>query len=115
MSGVAGPDFPNGDSAGDNYAVLLTSGNVLVEGNSGRFYEFNGSTFTGTLFSNGGSLIVLPTGEMLVGGSEVYNSTGTSSHRGSRHYFGSVHSHAGPELPDLRPAVQWLVAGYFVW
>ncbi len=74
---VAGPDFPNGDDAGDNFAVLLTSGNVLVEGNSSRFYEFNGSTFTPTLFSNGGSLLVLPTGQILVGGAEVYNSTGT--------------------------------------
>ena len=56
---------------------MLTSGNVLVEGNSSRFYEFNGSTFVPTLFSNGGSLLVLPTGQILVGGAEVYNSTGT--------------------------------------
>jgi len=27
-----GPDFPNGDNAGDNFAVLLPNGNVLVEG-----------------------------------------------------------------------------------
>ncbi len=74
---VPGPDFPNGDDAGDNFAVLLTNGKVLVEGNSGRFYEFDGTHFTATLESNGGSLLVLPTGEVIVGGSEVYTATGT--------------------------------------
>jgi hypothetical protein len=74
---VAGPDFPNGDDAGDNFAALLTNGKVLVEGNSGRFYEFDGTNFTPTLFSNGGSLLVLPTGEVIVGGSEVYTASGS--------------------------------------
>ncbi len=74
---VPGPDFPNGDDAGDNFAVLLPNGKVLVEGNSGQLYEFDGTTFKATLFSNGGSLIVLPTGEVLIGGSEVYTTTGT--------------------------------------
>jgi hypothetical protein len=74
---VPGPDFPNGDSAGDNFAVLLPNGNVLVEGNSSRLYEYDGTTFQPTLFSNGGSMIVLPTGQVLIGGSEVYTSTGT--------------------------------------
>ncbi len=73
---VAGPDFPNGDDAGDNFAALLTSGNVLVEGNSGRFYEFNGSTFVPTL-TGGGPLLVLPTGQVLIGGGSLYNSTGS--------------------------------------
>jgi hypothetical protein len=72
---VAGPDFPNGDNAGDNFAALLTSGNVLVEGNSG-LYEFNGTTMRLTT-SVGGSLLVLPTGEILIGGNYVYRSTGT--------------------------------------
>ncbi len=73
---VAGPDFQSGDDAGDNFAVLLTSGNVLVEGNSGRLYEYDGTTFKTTVSANG-PLLVLPTGQVLVGGSEVYNSTGT--------------------------------------
>ncbi|HUI84873.1 MAG TPA: hypothetical protein VL240_11650 [Candidatus Binatia bacterium] len=71
---VPGPDFQNGDDAGDNFAVLLTNGKVLVEGNSGRLYEFDGTNFTPTLFSSG-SLIVLPTGEVLVGGSQVYTAS----------------------------------------
>ena len=74
---IPGPDFPNGDDAGDNFAVLLINGKVLVEGNSSRLYEFDGTNFTPTLYSNGGSLIILPTGEVLVGGSEVYRATGT--------------------------------------
>ena len=73
---VAGPDFPPGDEAGDSYAALLTNGNVLVEGISGTLYEFNGSTMVAGPFGFG-SLIVLPTGEIIVGGSELYTSTGT--------------------------------------
>ena len=76
---VPGPDFQNGDDAGDNFAVLLINGRVLVEGNSGRFYEFDGTNFTPTLSSFGGSLIVLPTGQVLVGGSQVYTATGSYS------------------------------------
>jgi hypothetical protein len=72
---TAGPDFPNGDNAGDSFAVLLPSGNVLVEGGIGS-YEWDGTNFNPTL-STPGSLIVLPTGQVLVGGSEVYNPTGT--------------------------------------
>ncbi len=74
---IPGPDFPNGDQAGDDFAVLLTNGKVLVEGNSSRLYEFDGTSLTPTLYSNGGSLIVLPTGEVLVGGAEVYTANGT--------------------------------------
>ena len=73
---VAGPDFQRGDDAGDNFAALLTNGNVLVQGNSGRLYEFDGTNFTPTLRGNGDSLMVLPTGQILLGGTEVYNSTG---------------------------------------
>ncbi len=71
-----GPDFPNGDDAGDNFAALLPNGNVLVEGNSGRLYEYNGTTFTPTLSTFGNSLMCLPTGQILVGGSQVYSSGG---------------------------------------
>lgn len=71
---TVGPDFPNGDNAGDSFAALLPSGNVLVEGGV-TSYEFDGTSLTPTL-STPGSLLVLPTGQVLVGGSEVYNPTG---------------------------------------
>jgi len=71
-----GPDFPNGDDAGDNFAALLPDGKVLVEGNSGRLYEYDGTNFTPTLSTFGNPLIVLPTGQVLVGGSQLYNPTG---------------------------------------
>ncbi|HEY3777608.1 MAG TPA: hypothetical protein VGL35_06080 [Rhizomicrobium sp.] len=75
---AAGPNFPNGDDAADNFATLLTDGDVLVQGNSGTLYDFNGMTFTSTGANGGfGSLMILPTGQVLIGGSEVYNSTGT--------------------------------------
>jgi hypothetical protein len=64
-SWAVGPDFPNGDNAGDSYAVLLPNGNALVEGVSGRLYEFDGTHLTPTL-SAPGALIVLPTGQVLV-------------------------------------------------
>jgi hypothetical protein len=73
---TAGPDFPNGDAAGDSFAALLTNGRVLVLGNSGTMYEFNGSTLTPTT-PGFGSLLVMPTGEVLVAGSAAYTSTGT--------------------------------------
>jgi hypothetical protein len=79
---TAGPDFPNGDNAGDSFAVLLTSGNVLVEGNSGKLYEFSGSTLNSTAsVPAGSSLLVLPTGEVIVGGNsvQIYTSSGAPS------------------------------------
>jgi hypothetical protein len=72
---TAGPDFPNADNAGDSFAVLLPSGDVLVEGTIGS-YIWDGTTFTQTL-ATPGCLMMLPTGQVLVGGSEVYNPTGT--------------------------------------
>jgi hypothetical protein len=74
----AGPDFPNGDNAGDSFAVLLPNGNVLVEGDSGISYVFNGTTLTAGP-ATFGSLMLLPTGQVLVGGSEVYAAPGTYS------------------------------------
>jgi len=71
-----GPDFPNGDNAGDSFAVLLTDGNVLVEGDTGTSYVFDGTNLTPGV-AIPGCLMVLPNGQVLVGGSEVYTSTGT--------------------------------------
>lgn len=75
---AVGPTFPDGDNAGDSFAVLLTNGDVLVEGDSGTSYLYNGTTFTAGPFTPG-SLMVLPTGQVLVGGgrTEVYTSSGT--------------------------------------
>jgi hypothetical protein len=57
---------------------LLTNGNVLVEGDSGTSYVFDGTNLTPGLFTPG-SLMILPNGQVLVGGgtTEVYTSTGT--------------------------------------
>jgi len=74
---AAGPNFPNGDAAGDSFATLLTNGDAMVEGNSGELYIFNGTTFTDTSLRVGGIMTVLPNGQILIGGSEVYNSSGT--------------------------------------
>lgn len=76
---TAGPDFEGGDAAGDSFAALLPSGNVLVEGNSGTLYEFDGKNMTPGPSAGFGyvSLMMLPTGEVLVGGSQVYKSKGS--------------------------------------
>jgi hypothetical protein len=75
---TAGPDFPTGDQAYDSPSAILPNGNVLVEGEStGRFYEFDGKKLNATSLTGGGVLMPLPTGEVLVGGSAVYKSTGT--------------------------------------
>jgi hypothetical protein len=75
---AVGPPFPVADNAGDSFAVLLTNGNVLVEGDTGNSYEFDGTHLTHSLYTPG-SLMLLPTGEVLVGGgtTEVYTSTGS--------------------------------------
>ena len=48
---------------------------MLVVGNSGTLYEFDGSKLTSTA-EDSGSLLVLPTGEVLIGGFTAYTSTG---------------------------------------
>jgi Kelch motif len=75
---TVGPDFPNGDNAGDSFAVLLPNGNVLVEGlNTGILYTWDGTSFTAGPSAGNNSLMVLPTGQILIGGAEVYNAPGT--------------------------------------
>jgi hypothetical protein len=77
-SWTAGPDFPNGDDAGDNFAALLPNGNVLVAANSGSAYEFDGTKLNSQgVCICGEDLMVLPTGEVLLGGDAVYQASGT--------------------------------------
>lgn len=77
-SWTVGPDFPNGDNAGDSFAALLPSGNVLVAGNSGELYEFDGTKLNPTV-NFYGSLLNLPSGQILVCGfaAAVYTPAGT--------------------------------------
>ena len=74
---AAGPNFPAGEDAGDSFSSLLPTGNVLVEAESGRLYEFNGTSLTYTANIGGGLLVVLPTGEVLLGGRAVYQAAGS--------------------------------------
>ena len=77
-SWAAGPDFPNGDDAGDEFAALLPSGHALVEGTSGTLYEFDGVKLNAEPVNVGGaSLMLLPSGNVLIGGFEIYTSSGT--------------------------------------
>jgi hypothetical protein len=74
---TVGPDFPNDDNAGDSYAVLLPNGRPLVIGTqTGTLYEFDGKNLVPGP-SAFGSLMVLPTGQVIVGGRQVYTSSGT--------------------------------------
>ena len=77
---AAGPDWPNNDQADDSSAALLPDGNVLTLGSSGNLYEFDGTNFTSKNIGGIGgytSLMMLPTGEVLIGGYEVYQPQGT--------------------------------------
>jgi hypothetical protein len=77
---TAGPDIPNHDDIGDNFASLLPNGHVVFEGISGRLYEYDGATVKSEPFNAaGGCLMLLPSGEVLIGGSEVYRSPGNPS------------------------------------
>jgi len=77
---AAGPQFPNGDNAGDSFSVLLPDGDVLVFGVSGEMYDFNGTTMTG-VGSESGTPLLLPTGQVAMFGSSVvlYTPTGKAN------------------------------------
>jgi hypothetical protein len=78
---TAGPTFPNGVSAGDTASALLPTGNVLILGSDEILYEFNGATLTATKFgaSTYSSIFILPSGQAIVGGSALYQASGTSN------------------------------------
>jgi hypothetical protein len=75
---TTGPDFPSGEDAGDTFAALLPDGNVLVNTffGRGKLYEFDGKSLTQVSDHGRSNLLVLPTGEILMGGEEVFQSTG---------------------------------------
>jgi hypothetical protein len=83
---TAGPDFTNGDDAGDASGALLPSGHVLIATASGRFYEFDGATMpvTAVLTNNAGNTVYfvlpLPNGQVLVTGgvTQVYAGAGSA-------------------------------------
>ncbi len=62
---AAGPDFPNNDNAGDSYAMLEPSGNVLVLSIHYILYEYNGKSFA-QVGSAAGPPLLLPTGQVLM-------------------------------------------------
>jgi hypothetical protein len=111
---AVGPDFPAGDEAGDSYAALLTNGKVLVEGVSGRLYEFDGVNMKPGP-SGFGSLFVLPTGEIIVGGSELYTSAGsyqqpwapTIAHCPTTVTHGSTYKISGTQFNGLSQAASF--------
>jgi Kelch motif len=75
---TVGPDFPNGDNAGDSFAVLLPNGNVLVLATSGRLYDFDGTKLTVDKVSGVEPVLMLPTGQVLAESNTVavYNPIG---------------------------------------
>jgi hypothetical protein len=74
---TVGPDFPNGDNAGDSFAVLLPNGNVLVLGYQ-TLYDFDGTNLTADPVGGVVPILVLPTGQVIVlgNGVAVYNPIG---------------------------------------
>jgi hypothetical protein len=79
----AGPDFPNGDQAGDDFAALLPNGYALIEANSGTLYEWDGTNLTRETVNAGGSLMVLPTGKSWSAGLKLIRARETTSQHGS--------------------------------
>ncbi|HEV3090462.1 MAG TPA: hypothetical protein VGX91_03360 [Candidatus Cybelea sp.] len=65
----AGPQFPTGVSAGDTYAALEPSGNVLVFA-KGALLEFDGTGFK-RVGVDAGAPILLPTGQIMMLGPHV--------------------------------------------
>ena len=68
----------NFQDACDSLAVLLPNGDVLVEGDSGTMYDFDGTHLTPDAAGGGSPILMLPTGQALVEtfSVEVYNPKG---------------------------------------
>lgn len=105
-----GPDFPIGndvnclfncglvgDNAGDNFAVLLPNGKVLVEGVFFG-YEFDGSQLVATVpeLVFMGSLSVLPSGEVLFGGFSLIGAPA------------QLYASPGEPEPAWKPVIAWV-------
>src|SRR5262249_2932392 len=75
---TVGPDFPNGDNAGDSFAVLLPNGKALVLGVFGGLYPWDGKNFVSCPGGGVQPIRVLPTGQVFAEGFavEVYNPKG---------------------------------------
>ncbi|HYL27633.1 MAG TPA: hypothetical protein VEW74_07345 [Candidatus Nitrosotalea sp.] len=81
---TAGPDFPNRDNAGDSFAVLEANGNVMVFGDSGTIYEWDGTNLTPLSGVPYCTPIDAPTGQVLLFcSSSVYVYTPTGSPKSS--------------------------------
>ena len=121
-----GPDFPIGvdvgcfincgligDNAGDDFAVLLPNGKVLVEGVLFG-YEFDGTQLLATVPESVymGSLTVVPSGEVLFGGfspggapAQLYASPGSADPA-----WAPVISHL--ERTELKPGQTYQIWGF---
>ena len=109
----AGPDFPKDENPGDTGSVLLPSGNVLQSTLSGNLYEFDGQSLIGENANIGlNCMLLLPTGQVLIGGSEVYNPNGnaqqgwapTITSYPSTIVRGSTYKISGTQFNGLSPA-----------
>jgi len=67
---TAGPDFPQGEDTEDTSAALLPNGHVLISGETGTLYEFDGTELN-AMATGGGLLITLPNGQALLSGTAV--------------------------------------------
>ena len=75
-----GPDFPENDNGDDSWAVLLSNGNVLVQGfNTLALYEFDGVNLIPQLRAAGFFFLPLPTGEVLVTGFKAQLDTSSNT------------------------------------
>jgi hypothetical protein len=75
---TAGPDFPKNENPADTGSVLLPSGNVLQSTLSGNLYEFDGQSLIQQNANVGGNcMLLLPTGQVLIGGTGIYDPAGS--------------------------------------
>ena len=118
---VPGPDIPNKNDMADAPAALLPNGNVLCDTSPGvanppsTFYEFNGTKFVkvpappnaSQESTEGGSMLVLPTGQILFtdGSSDVEVYTSNGKPRTS--WAPSISSAPG----EVKPGETYMISG----